>query len=883
MEHAPAFVVRVAGLPMEILDRLRFDRTTRLADEIVEIERWLAERGAALSDPLHDVIGRTEDRERRRRLIALRRDLFQGRMPRGGRPDEDLLREVPEGPAAEIGEWCARAERLAALTAAARTELADESRRKRRELREAAGDPAFLSGLVLASRDLYSELVKWLAAEGEPREDRQLERRLVKYLSRMAAKTSPYSTFTGSAEGRWSADGDRAVRSSPEFSRVSVVEPHAFTLRQIRRALARRPPIRPHLTLEINGSLQDDGRVLRFLGSQGDEAILELAAGPAIRRVLDEVRDGPDRTYGGVVARLAGPDEEGHAEEIARFLDKLIEIGLLETGFGIPDGDPDPLGRLVAALEPFPDGEVAHMRGLLARLRADLEAYPRADDPSERFRLAGVVRRDLDEIYRGLGWNPDGEEVPKNPFYEDSLIRGADIRWSEASFEGLLEDLDLLRRLAGLYDRFLPGRLAAAAFFEDHYGTGAVRSLMDFYRDFCAETKEPPGWRPGYRISGADLLTCYEEPFPVPATGLGPLDDVARLQREIVRQVAAAPVDGEGRRRIDRERLRDFVAGLPDVVRPIESMAFYCQVADRGGRTEAVVNELTTGFGRSRARLLRLDEMCGGGAFEHSRWEEPDGRHAEIAGATGSNLNLKHPLTSCEIHYPGTVSARPRDRRIPMNDLLVVHDPTAGRLRLMSKSRGEEITPVHLGLMVEFLLPAAYRFLIQMFGQAVPRFEFVKQLATAGAHRESGDVRGHPRLCLGDVVVNRALWTVPAARVPRQEKGQSPLDHLLALRRWRERHGIPERCFVRAFAGERAGSARARLDGLLEKSRKPLYVDFSSPFFLRVLDQLVSGPDRLIVFEEMLPGPSDLVVRDGRGSYASEFVVELTGRREGDG
>ncbi|MGP4015826.1 lantibiotic dehydratase [Saccharopolyspora sp. 5N708] len=871
----PTFVVRVAGLPLSALARLRTGRTAELVAEILDAEQWLTGQQDTLSDALHGIVGRTADTGLRRRLIALRRDVYQGRPPR---PDIDaeLLARLPAGLAESLAEWHRCIRDRGALVSRADAELAAETARQRHALHDIASDPAFRSGLVLASRDLYLSLAKWVPS----RPDRKLERKLAKYLSRMAAKTSPYSTFTGSAQGRWVSDGQHPRCSTG--SRRSVVELNAFTQQQIPRALSGWPEIRPQLPVAVNSSVVEDGEVIRFLGRKDGEAIIELPNTPTLRRFLAQIRHGADRTFGGVVRALAGLEQADRSAEIAGFLDRLVDIGLVEIGFAIPDNEPDQLGRLAGELERFEGERVGSVRDSLTRLRDDLDTYGRLDEPGERLAQSTAVTNRLKDVYDQLGWDSTGEEFPSNAFYEDVLIAGSVPVGPLESRRGLFDELEVVRRLAGLYDRFLPGRIAAEAFFADHYGVGAQTPFLDFYGAFCKEMGRPA--RSGSRVSGADLVTCFEQALPVPRVGLAGLDQLAELQEQLVALVADVPVDdvpvdGVAVRQVAPERIREFLDRLPGFVRPIESMTCYLQpFATTDGRPRAVLNELMTGFGRSQARLLRLAQKSGTAAFtppEPAR-PSPGGRqYVEVTGTVGSNLNLKHPMTHYEISYPMSTSDRPPDQRIALSDLQVVHDPGAQQLRLVSKSRGIEIMPVHLGMMVEFLLPPAYRFLIQMFGQAVPRFEFVKQLATASPSGDQDGVRRYPRLNFGDLVVNRGSWVVRAADLPRRSSSGSALDHLIEVNRWRRRHRIPQQCFVRAMAGQGNAAQRSRVDGLFDKTRKPVYLDFSSELFLNVFEEVAAGTDQLLVFEEMLPKQEDLVLRDGDVGYAAEFVVEL--------
>ena len=858
----PEFVVRVCGTPAHVLDGLRLDRTTALVDSALGIEERLHRDGPPLADRLYDVVGSTVDTRVRRRLLALRRDLFTGRTPKDATLGPDLdatLGVAGTGSLAEdVRAWCDDARRRTRLLDDAAAVLPEERDGARRALCAAAQDPALRLGLALASPDLAADVRRWESRAGGPVPDPHLERNLAKYIARAAVKTSPYSTFTGSAAGRWShgEDGSGPLARFPaRLARRGVAELNAFTVQQIRRAVAQWPPVRDRLPITVNTSVVEDGDVLHFVGHRDGEAVLSLPQTPTLRRVLDEVRHGADRTHGGVVRALAGAGGQADAD-VAAFLDGLVQYGLLSCELDVPDDAPDPLGLLVDRLDDVPDARAIRLRSLLAGLRADLRGYPRRDDPVDRTAAARAVRERTGEVYGVLGWVASEETVPPDVFYEDTLLTGGPVECDAERWRPVLDSLDLLRRAAGPFDRFRPARVAAADFFARRYGPGARVGLVAFHRDVLA----------AFGGSDPDLMRCYDEPFPVPELGLPGLDALRDAQRRISDVVASTPVGPEGACRVRPERLEPAIGDAS----PIDSVAFHVQPLG----DQVVLNEFASGHGRSRARLRRLDAVTGAGVFAGAPSEGAEHvEHVEIVGAGGSNLNLTRPGTARVIGYPGGLTSRPEDRRLRFDQMHVRYRPDGPTLHV----DGEDgrVVPVHLGTMVEFLLPPAYRFLLQMFGQAPPRFEFVKHLATVAPAGERDGVRRLPRLCLGPVVVNRAAWTVRASAVPRPAPGAGACEQLVELSRWRRRHGIPARCFVRAFDDGDPHSARARRRGFASKARKPLHVDFANPFSLEAFERATRSPEQLLVLEEMVPDPTD-----GAGStHVCELVVEIGGMR----
>src|SRR5579872_4618789 len=79
---SPQFLLRVGGLPINVVDDLRFEKTAHAIESILMLERLLTGRKDRLVDVLHEAVGtHKEDQKLRRKLIGLKRDVFNMRKP----------------------------------------------------------------------------------------------------------------------------------------------------------------------------------------------------------------------------------------------------------------------------------------------------------------------------------------------------------------------------------------------------------------------------------------------------------------------------------------------------------------------------------------------------------------------------------------------------------------------------------------------------------------------------------------------------------------------------------------------------------------------------------------------------------------------------------
>jgi hypothetical protein len=130
------------------------------------------------------------------------------------------------------------------------------------------------------------------------------------------------------------------------------------------------------------------------------------------------------------------------------------------------------------------------------------------------------------------------------------------------------------------------------------------------------------------------------------------------------------------------------------------------------------------------------------------------------------------------------------------------------------------------------------------------------KLAGTGAHT--------PRIIVDGLVLVRETWRTTVA-----ETGLSGItgerERYLAIRRWRQALGLPERIFMR-----------------IDTETKPCYFDLTSPLYARILCNMLGAAHRrggagtALAISEMLPGPDEAWLTDASGQrYTSELRAQI--------
>lgn len=868
--------LRVAGLPLDVVDDLRTPAATRWAEQVLDAQDALAAQAADLADALHEVIGGLDDDGLRRRLLAVRRQVFKNALPPGLDEVRTALAALDPALAGRLGDWADRRGALERTVAEGAAVLTADTDAARARLLALADDPTLRRGIQLASPALDQQLVTMRAPGAKPpaaKRLRKVERSLLSYVARTACKTSPFSTMTGVAAAVLDAAAD-PLRHVPgpasSHARINVT-----VIARLVEAVLVDLGRRADLPVTLSPGWRSDGDRLRYVRhwttTGDDEASVSF----------DSIRDGLYflRRSGTLDALTAFLNDRGQASarevvtwlhertgaetsQCEQYLTILLDLGMLALpGFRTLVHEPEPLRGFQRALEDVGARWADELAGDLDGPIALVQEFPTADLGRRREVLA-ALRETLLELVDSLG----GERsLPRTILYEDvrlgdGLVPVAARPWRDA----FGADLEAVERLLPAFDVSFPHRLVLLGFFVARFGRGGraddlLRVVEDFHEDlydqYSSYTADRRAWEGEEYVPEEDWLGRPE---------LAVVDDARQRLSAHVREATAsdapevvldpAVVDGLG------AALDAVTAGGP---RPL---GHFAQVVGDDG-------------------LLVLNQSFGGPSFPFSRFthafddlDEPLSRtlraaaaahlpddvvFAEVTGGPAtSNLNLHSRLTDHVIVCPGESSDAPADEQLPLDDLYLEHDAERDRLVLRSRRLGRQVVPVYNGYLVPMALPKIARTLLLLSPTLMVRFD-----VWGGVPKRVGaeGVSTRPRVRVGSVVLSRRTWAAAAADLPLRTPGQSDADWFLGWHGWRRRHGVPLQTFVTVYPVERTGAA----------APKPQYLDLASVLSLQAFEAMVTDPADKAVVAEMLPGPDGLTLRDADGrAHVAEVALE---------
>lgn len=814
---APYALLRIAALPYGVLNSLRpgdtCDFLERASLEFAQVDPGCA--GAERT--LYDLVPRLDNRRQlRRSVLALQRDIHNRRSTSVSAQDISEILALIAAPAAESLRHCLEGlARYHEALCAADAAYEREHEKLLVHLQDVATTPHIAEAMALASPVLTRSMLSGPKLDAKSRHSK-LHRSLFGYISRAAAKTSPFSTFMFQTP-MWvdfgAAEEPLEMEKLPYVKRARV---NRGVVDAIFRALSQQLARTGNIPIARNPTIAD-------LGSGRISALCDQAIVMGGRSWRQQ-RRAIIRLHPMVVsALLAQPQtaywDEWHAcmraagltaEQSQRLIAQLLDRGVLVTA-PITDGhDDDPLDSLLQWLGDFDNPICRAVRSEVAEMAECVRQFAGA---GVRTRLQHLIQFSAkrDEILRSIGREP--EQVEQNLVFEDSYLTDT-APTAGRSFSGALADLSSFLStqvvISNDYRRLVK-------YFIDEFGSAGT----------CTDVV-------GFIGKVGDRLVDIAE-FGAPAP-----------HNEVIDAPRGAPI----------------------------GVTIHAQVvpSDESAST-LVINRVYTGAGWLAARFSAGEGPTYAALATRMRqWLEHVHAGAEpvdvLLNGHCNQLQAHPRLTKRTLVWPGEPLKAHRNEVIQAAELTMRLDERRGELQFFD-SQQRRIAPVYLGTALptfQWGILYATAILSQPYALARPSF-------TPELPGEDVDVHFVPRHTHGRAILRRASWWIRSRYLLSEWFRHDGARMLLDIQRSCEHLAIPG-----VFFAERRMDAKMNRTFITPESfdvdRKPFWVDVSNRLSLYPLEDLARKYE-WVGLTEMLPAPHQLAVSGENGKHVSELHVEL--------
>ncbi|MFN0248020.1 MAG: lantibiotic dehydratase [Kofleriaceae bacterium] len=715
---------------------------------------------------------------------------------------------------------------------------------RRADLKRLIADPTVREAVYLASPELDAQIPAW-QKQPESQAGIGVERALVRYLSRMASRSTPFGLFASVSIGSIGETTNLVIPPRADAKRHTRLDNDL--LFQLCADLAKDRGIRVHLRYRPNSSLYLAAARLRYAEARlvGAARMYHLVAvdrTPYLEALLARARSGATTAE---LVDLLVTDPEITRDEAAAFLDEVIDSQILVPELAPAVTGREPTAGIIDALRASGLGLVADPLADAERAIAEIDAAP--SNAPDRYKA----------IEQMLAQRLPTKVEPSRLFQVDLFKSATEFTISN----GLAEEL---RRAAQLLHDLAPG--------------GVDSEWSEFRNRFSAryETREVPLLEVLDEESGIGFGETGDSPRAAPL-----LADLAFPGRPGVRRttlaardvylmalVARALKEGAAEIALSDEDVAKLTN--PDPTPLADLIAMQCQLVAVNSEAFATGDYQIRVVGCGRGAAL-LGRFCHGSESvraltdECLRFEEtasPDAVYAEIVhlpeGRIG-NILLRPVLREYEIPYLGASGAA-ADKQIDVDDLTV--SIVENRVVLKSRRLGREVIPrLTSAHNYSARSLAVYRFLCSHAGQNLGQAYWTWGVA--------GELPHLPRVRRGRVILERARWTLlrkdlalietafgglSGAKTPEQVRAVRA-KVMAAVQQIRERRELPRWIVVGDHDNE-------------------LPVDLDNELMVESAAHLLKGRPSANVYE-MIPDPSRMAVTNGEGSFSHELILML--------
>jgi len=239
------------------------------------------------------------------------------------------------------------------------------------DLQEACQSPIIKEALFLASPSLYKEFEKWMNGEIKQQEDKErICYTLLKYISRMSSRCTPFGLFAGTALGTFDTETAIQLFSNDQHHRHTRLDMNYLVA--LSQDLIKETYIRKQLRFYPNSSVYKAGNQLRYVeyiyeNSRRTHHIVGVSFSEYLDRVLKKAQDGA------LLSELAEllVDDDITYEDASEFIEELVDAQLLISELEPSVSGPEFMDQILNVLEHLQG--VSSIVQLLRQVQHELE------------------------------------------------------------------------------------------------------------------------------------------------------------------------------------------------------------------------------------------------------------------------------------------------------------------------------------------------------------------------------------------------------------------------------------------------------------------------------------------------------------------------------
>ena len=816
----PIIFGRKGGSALSKLAQLNSTKVVSQLKVLFSIEEKLEHIKSELVEKLEQEIQRTQGENKK--LFNLKRDVFNGR----SLEKYNSIHFLDETIALLLKDIKSTKEQFESILKSLEAIFHSELKAAFVELGTMSNSPFFKNGLLFSSQVLYKEIVKGNFNEGTlNKKSKRFYISILKYLTRSLTKTTPFSSFNNIFYLEKEKEGYRAQEGTLQ----SYFSINNLLFHYAKEALLSHKEFRKELCVKVNETLwENENSELHFYVNQNNNEFFKKLPNSDLIAFIKEKTQSSKVKYKDLVKAIS----EILSDEVAKienFVEVLIREGFLMLSFPVSYYSK----TWAKELDDFIQENDLTKDFLTFGTKLNLVFEASLSLPSlstlERQNLIKFTHQEVSEFLTKLHNETKFLEKvsPQDLFYEDTVTQIED-SISEENYD------------------FIKGCLKEAykELNSVSYKDQVKQSLSEVLKDDF-ECKMP-------------LLKFHETVYLNPKYS-------QIFHRATVEPIKAIIDQIQLSRLVNREIENiDLKEMTKDSKNQTLSKPFGAYIqAIESDFSQVVLNEFSKGNGANASRFFNF---CPEEQLEKVKKLNSEKEYiiADVKDASLHNTNLFPPLSKYVISLSHNNILNDQFDELKLKDLFVTTDKEEGIV--LTNGEGTKVVPI------QFSLEGSHgksklTHLLDLFDPN-ENFGYRMLLESINALYKNDlkekDIVFIPRFSYGnEIIIQRKKWLINKRElVGVVGKTTSLTDLFFKLNKWKSSHAIPDRVFLKIKGKDRSSGDHY----------KPQYIDFSSPVFVLLLQNILSKADDVIELTEMLPGSKDVIEQ---GGYVKEYLITV--------
>lgn len=754
----------------------------------------------------------------------------------------------------------------------------DTIREHRCIVQELSKNELFQKGVRLSSKVFYNQLDTFSkkAVSSFGKKEIRLEYSLLRYLTRMYFKTSPFSTFTNLGVCNLIEKEDAYTLAKGEIQ--SKIRLNNGIFDYLKTLLILHPEINEYLYLKLNPTIQTtEDKVSFLINFHNLESFQNIPHTGVIQLLLEIVKQKDSLRMYEFIEKLQ-ESIAGNPKEIKEYLLKLVEIGLLEFDFKTSGIDPDWSSKLLNFLRQIKSSSQSLKQTILVLEKQHVccEIYA-TSNTKERSTILEEMFKDFSMLFEHFLENMNifkkdykaykenykslfaSEKLKKHLYvlpslttekliYEDSFIKERG-EVSKTLLTAVIKDINSLIDLLQPLDSFQEERNRIQSFYIDYYGKKAEINLLDFYNLYYLHIKKS---QQDLKNDNTDrYIDEHQENYN--QTYRKWIEDFKCILKPIIDK-------NKDEIHIDTNILKTMQEQWKNNRKtPLISRGMFMQVFYVENNFQVVVNSISQGMGRASGRFLHLfNPNITKDLKTHNVQNSKESLFMELSDGSYFNANSHPPLLDHEIKIPDGHTSLPIESQIAVKDIRVYFDEDIQEVCLKHSVTGKRILPFDLCLESLDHRSKLYQLLSYFSPDQTISFRPIQKavqelLFDTKKTSTKQEIYYFPRLIYNkQIILKRRRWSVLTESIPKKGEQQSDADYFLSINQWKQKHNFPDQIFLYLRA-----NSTTKEQGQAD-DYKPQYIQFDSPLLMILWNKLLKKAKEYIYFEEMSPDTETL-------------------------